>query len=70
MARNVRQQIIAQHIQADHQRRFEHTRERRESRSQAYTELIAQTRTVGTLISAMNRFQRYIQLVRPSTPTA
>ncbi|MEU5958756.1 hypothetical protein [Streptomyces sp. NPDC047525] len=53
-ARNVQQQIIAQHIQADHQRLFEHARERREPRSQAYAELVTQTQTVGNLISSMN----------------
>lgn len=58
-ARNVQKQIIAQHVQADHQRRFEHARERREPRSQAYAELIAQTQVVGTLVSAMNRSQSY-----------
>ena len=60
-ARNVQQQIVAQFIQADHQRRFEHTRERREPRSQAYAELIAQTQSVGALITAMHHSQSYTQ---------
>ncbi|MBZ3908863.1 hypothetical protein [Streptomyces griseiscabiei] len=57
----MQQQIVAQFIQADHQRRFEHTRERREPRSQAYAELIAQTQSVGTLISSMHHSQSYTQ---------
>ncbi|MET8831710.1 hypothetical protein ABZX40_38410 [Streptomyces sp. NPDC004610] len=57
--RNVQQQIVAQHIQADHQRRFEHARERREPRSQAYADFIAQTQSVGTLVSTMSQARSY-----------
>ncbi|MFD3330165.1 hypothetical protein [Streptomyces sp. NPDC058701] len=57
----MQQQIAAQHIQADHQRRFEHARERREPRSQAYAALISQTQSVGTLLSAMDRSGNYTQ---------
>ncbi|WP_232656060.1 hypothetical protein [Streptomyces guryensis] len=46
-------------MQADQQRRFEHARDRREPRSQAYADLIAQTQKVGTLINVMNRAEVY-----------
>ncbi|MFI1212411.1 hypothetical protein ACH4UV_32965 [Streptomyces sp. NPDC020802] len=55
----MQRQIEAQHIQADRQRRFEHSRDRREPRSQAYADLVAQTQHVGTLISVMNQTEEY-----------
>ncbi|MCI3276970.1 hypothetical protein [Streptomyces cylindrosporus] len=58
-ARTARQQIVAQHMHADQQRRFEHARDRREPRSQAYADLIAQTQKVGALINVMNRAEVY-----------
>ncbi|MGW0836585.1 hypothetical protein [Streptomyces prunicolor] len=58
-ARTAQQQIIAQHIQADQQRRFEHARDRREPRSQAYADLIAQTQKIGTLVNEMNGAETY-----------
>lgn len=60
-ARTARQQIAAQHVQADHQRRFEHARDRREPRSRAYADLIAQTQTFGTLVKEMNRSESYTE---------
>ncbi|MFF4484531.1 hypothetical protein ACFY1A_47320 [Streptomyces sp. NPDC001520] len=58
-ARTAQEQIIAQHLQAAQQRIFEYVRDRREPRSQAYTDLIAQTQAVGTRISEMNRSEAY-----------
>ncbi|MEU9785564.1 hypothetical protein AB0H92_32175 [Streptomyces phaeochromogenes] len=43
----------------DQQRRFEHARDRREPRSQAYADLIAQTQRLGTLINVMNGAETY-----------
>ncbi|WP_330301839.1 MULTISPECIES: hypothetical protein [unclassified Streptomyces] len=58
-ARTAQQQIVAQHMQADQQRRFEHARDRREPRGQAYADLIAQTQKAGTLINVMNQVETY-----------
>lgn len=60
-ARTAQQQIVSQHLQADQQRSFEHARDRREPRSQAYAELIAQTQAVGTRVSEMNRSETYTE---------
>lgn len=60
-ARTAREQIFAQYLQADQQRHFEHARDRREPRSQAYTDLIAQTQAIGTRISEMNRSETYTE---------
>jgi hypothetical protein len=58
-ARTAEQQIVAHHMQAENQRRFEHERDRREPRSQAYSDLIAQTQAVGTRVTEMNRSEAY-----------
>lgn len=59
--RTVRQQTAAQRLQADQQRHFEQARARRETRSQAYADLIALTQAVGTRVLEMNRSASYTE---------
>lgn len=58
-ARNVQQQVTAQLFQMAQQQRFEHVRDRRDPRSQAYADLIAQTQAVGHLINVATRSETY-----------